>query len=76
LKTFTTNNLFEKATKLWGLNSVEDIGEIEEIKSLMVNLHTSKNTDQNEKDTRIWGWYWSYAGKNCIKLKVRGQLGM
>ena len=37
LKKFTVNDLFRKDTKVQRLNSIEDMGEIEEIKCLMVN---------------------------------------
>jgi hypothetical protein len=37
LKKFTINDLFRKDTKVQRLNSIEDMGEIEEIKCLMVN---------------------------------------
>jgi hypothetical protein len=37
LKKFTVNDLFRKDTKVQRLNYIEDMGEIEEIKCLMVN---------------------------------------
>jgi hypothetical protein len=57
LKKNTIKDLFEKGVKLQGLNSVEDNGEIKEMKSLMVNLHKSKTKDHNEKDIEIQGSY-------------------
>jgi hypothetical protein len=53
LKKYIAKDLIEEADKLQGLNSVENRGEIEEIKNLMVNLHKSKTKNHNEKDTKI-----------------------
>jgi len=69
LKKYIAKDLIEEADKLRGLNSVENRGEIEEIKNLMVNLHKSKTKNHNEKDTKIWGWYWSSAGAKLQKNK-------
>ena len=69
MKKITINDLFEKGVKLQGLNSVEDNGEIKEMKSLMVNLHKSKTKDHNEKDIEIQGSYWSLTGAKLHKIK-------
>jgi hypothetical protein len=55
LKKFTVNDLFRKDTKVQRLNSIEDRGEIEKIKCLMVNLHKSKTMHHNEKGSEIQG---------------------